>query len=251
MKRHTETDKWTKDRWFIELPPLSKLLFIFIYENCDESGFMFYDLTLWCPQLKMNPDEIKSAIVPLKKAIHTAGKREIWLRRFLFHQNRLPLDPYNDADRVVLETLEIKAPQFNSPAEMTRIILDSESHPNAIKRHKSRNNKKQPFIAPAYDDFLKYAKEQYPNIPDHRVISLYQHYVEVNWTRKTKSGTVTLSNWKATVTGRLAKYSYETDDVKKTGSRGDSTKGAMEKMKKLRGSRHNNESEQSEFEMNT
>lgn len=37
MKRFTETDKW-KDGWFLSLTPQEKLLFFYLFENCDSAG---------------------------------------------------------------------------------------------------------------------------------------------------------------------------------------------------------------------
>ena len=35
--RYTNSDKWT-DSWFSDLSANAKLLFIFLYENCDNAG---------------------------------------------------------------------------------------------------------------------------------------------------------------------------------------------------------------------
>ena len=36
--RFTDTNKW-RDAWFLDLAPMEKLLWVYLYENCDIAGF--------------------------------------------------------------------------------------------------------------------------------------------------------------------------------------------------------------------
>jgi hypothetical protein len=44
MKRFTDTDKWTKNKWFRLMPNEYKILWLFILDNCDMVGVWEEDI---------------------------------------------------------------------------------------------------------------------------------------------------------------------------------------------------------------
>ena len=56
MTRLVETDRW-KDAFFVELHPNAKLLLSYLYDNCNEAGFIDAQFTVWSSQLKIEKND--------------------------------------------------------------------------------------------------------------------------------------------------------------------------------------------------
>ncbi|NMB81910.1 MAG: hypothetical protein GYA14_08835, partial [Ignavibacteria bacterium] len=59
--RFTNTDKWA-DSWFANLKPIEKLLFIYLYENCDIAGFIEINLKRWAVDIGAELKTIEGAL---------------------------------------------------------------------------------------------------------------------------------------------------------------------------------------------
>ncbi len=102
--RFTETDKW-RDKWFRQLPPQQKLLFLWLIDNCDAAGFWEVDLDLAAHEIGTPKTRISGAFQGLNRAYLQRGEY-IWIRRFIQVQRNWPLNPKNNAHKNILSKLE-------------------------------------------------------------------------------------------------------------------------------------------------
>lgn len=169
MIRLTETDKWGNDDWFIGLKPLDKLLFIFIYENCDDAGFINIEWNAWRNKTGMTTDEITRGLAAIKKVLVSDGKKGLWLKKFLFYQGKLPLNPKDPEHVIIANKLQIKAKEFSNNVEILELLS-----------HQKGRKVKKGFTAPSEDEFINYAVRTHgTKVED--ALSLYNHYVSVGW----------------------------------------------------------------------
>jgi len=101
--RFTDSEKWN-DPWFRRLPSESKLLFLYLCDQCDVAGFWEIDTELAAIYTKLDEETVKQALGALGEKIATNG-RHIWLRNFIRRQNNLPLNPTNNAHRGIIKRL--------------------------------------------------------------------------------------------------------------------------------------------------
>ncbi len=77
--RYTNTDKWV-DNWFSELSPLSKLLFMYLCDQCDIAGFLEVNIKTIAFELGTDRKSIEKAFVELcpddKQEIKKASREE-------------------------------------------------------------------------------------------------------------------------------------------------------------------------------
>ncbi len=100
--RFTNSDKWT-DSWFSDLSPNGKLLFIFLYENCDNAGFYEVNKKFMLFLLGFSEVELKDAIKELGKSyIKSKDGSRVWLKNFLKHQKKTPLNFSNNSHKQVI-----------------------------------------------------------------------------------------------------------------------------------------------------
>jgi hypothetical protein len=85
MKRLVETDRW-KDSFFVELHPNAKLLLSYMYDNCNEAGFIDLNWVIWSSQLNMQQEFIKTSLIALSSLLVSDKKRNYLLKNFLKHQ---------------------------------------------------------------------------------------------------------------------------------------------------------------------
>jgi len=112
--RFTNTDKWA-DAWFSNLKPNEKLLYIYLYENCDIAGFIELNMKRWGIDIGYNKLIIEGALKGLGRGlIYSDSKDCIFLRNFLKHQKNLPLTPdKNPAHRGIIRKFEEYKLKFN------------------------------------------------------------------------------------------------------------------------------------------
>lgn len=122
--RFTNTDKWV-DTWFSDLKPLSKLLFMYLCDQCDIAGFLELNIRTISFEVGTDRASIERAFNELypedKQTIDGAARGEelqtprilysldrkfIFIRNFIKHQRNLPLNENNKAHRGILKRLE-------------------------------------------------------------------------------------------------------------------------------------------------
>ena len=118
-KRFTETDKWRSPS-FRKLPPEDKLIYFFIYENCDNAGFMELDLELISFHTLIPVEGVRTAIKSLCSRFDIIDG-VLWVREFLFDQKNIPLNPMNNAHKqiatIIAERTEFLDAQDLLPCE--------------------------------------------------------------------------------------------------------------------------------------
>jgi hypothetical protein len=191
MIRKTNTEKW-KDAWFTGLSPTEKLVFVFLTENCDIAGVYEINLNLMAnligitvADLKKSLGSLQRSFVPNKKGTET---RKIWLKKFLLHQNCLPLQSDNEDHMKIKFMLESSLNDFDNPKDMLQII-ESVAQPKVIKKEP----KSKKFKAPEWIEFWEYYKSIFDN--ESTAQSLYDHYISVGWTVGNKK----MVDWKASI----------------------------------------------------
>lgn len=105
--RFTDTNKW-HDEWFIDLPPLAKLLFNYLCDNCDSAGFFELSMKKLRDDLHpMTDEEIKSAFQSIsKKYVLSRDKKILLLINFIKHQKNTPLNHRNAAHKGIFSRVE-------------------------------------------------------------------------------------------------------------------------------------------------
>jgi len=88
-KRHTDTDKWTNNRWFQRLPGKYKLLWFYMWDMCDNVGVWSADLDLAMlmlgPSFTFTEDEALEALGDHVEVIDEKTK-EWWIIEYCeFH----------------------------------------------------------------------------------------------------------------------------------------------------------------------
>lgn len=125
MKRYTETNKWN-DAWYLNLSPGAKALLCYIYDNCDEAGFMDLLTKRMIEDVKFaTREDFLASLAELKQALGVdISRKKIWLSIFLRQEMKLPLNPLLPEHSYIIEKLRRNLAQFNNDARI-RDILDT------------------------------------------------------------------------------------------------------------------------------
>ena len=191
MIRITKTEKW-KDVFFLNLKPTAKLVFIYIYENCDDAGFFDLNFDKTANDIGISREDVALSMKSLEKTfIVSSDSEKLWLRKFLLHQNRLPLDLKTDEGNYIKLQIENNMHKFKDLKEFENIVDNT--------RKKSRSKSANDFIKPSVDDIVNH----FINEPDwsfitrQEILELYQYYEGVGW----KVGKKNMVDWKLAFIG--------------------------------------------------
>jgi hypothetical protein len=96
------------------LKPYEKLLFIYLYENCDIAGFIELNIKRWNTDLGLNKKLIEGALKGLQRGLIYSNLNDcVYIRTFLKHQKNLPLNPEkNMAHRGIIKRFDVYKNKF-------------------------------------------------------------------------------------------------------------------------------------------
>lgn len=112
--RYSDTLKW-EDEWFVDLATIEKLLFLYLYDNCDIAGFFELSYRKISFDLGCKESEIKGALEGLNKGVFISDDGKCLLvKNFIKHQKNLPLNPDNKAHMEILKRVSLYIGKFNN-----------------------------------------------------------------------------------------------------------------------------------------
>lgn len=191
MKRLVETDRW-KDSWFIELHPYPKLLLCYLYDNCNEAGFIDYNLGLWLAQINgvvtkkrysiFTKQDLVYALEDLQDKLLSDKKKKLFIKDFLLHQNKLPLIKGNEEHELIISKLQSSLSKFDDAPEIKK-ILDGITEPKKVEEVEEKGKKKRgdKFTPPSFDELKEYYLSQKPDAELSAIEDIYDHYVSCGW----------------------------------------------------------------------
>ena len=134
-KRLTETEKWKK-QWWRELAPSTKLLMIYLFDNCDPAGIWQPDLPLAEFQIGMRLDR-EEIDTKLAKKVKVLPDGKWFIEGFVKFQKGVEikeLNPSNKAHLGVLRCLEKYKKTDFADAEQGQLFEDcNKPHQSPIK----------------------------------------------------------------------------------------------------------------------
>ena len=83
MKRFTETTKWN-DSWFMNLTPLSKLLWLHLLDHCDNAGVI--ELNTKLASFHIGEPINEKHIIELSSRFKTLPNGKLWIEKFIQFQ---------------------------------------------------------------------------------------------------------------------------------------------------------------------
>ena len=112
--RYSDTLKW-QDEWFVDLTSIEKLLFLYLYDNCDIAGFFELSYRKISFDLGCKEAEVKGALEGLNKGVFISNDGKCLLvKNFIKHQKNLPLNPDNKAHIGILKRVSLYIQKFNN-----------------------------------------------------------------------------------------------------------------------------------------
>lgn len=242
MKRLVETERW-RDSFFVELHPNAKLLLSYIYDTCNDAGFIDLNWAIWESQLNMPKDFIKTSLNALQKLLLSDKKKKLFIKDFLKHQRKLPLIKGNEESDLIIEKLESNLKKFNDAPEILE-ILNSVRLPEKEEEKESTRSPRKKFSAPKYEVFEEYYLSEKPETDIENIKDLYDHYVKVGW--KTTSGTK-ISDYEAAIRNAIRRdekksntYQGQRQYKNDKPSRTEVTLNVVDTLKKQNAAKHGN-----------
>jgi hypothetical protein len=181
--RFTNTDKWN-DAWFSNLKPNEKLLFIYLYENCDMAGFIELNEKRWSIDIGITQGTIKGAIKGLGRGLIISETNDcLFIRNYLKHQKNLPLIPEkNPAHRGILKSFEnykhkFKIENINEFIEGACKGLGSPLGNGNGNGNGKKGSKK--FVKPELSEVKNYFSEN--GYSEEAAETAYKYYDTANW----------------------------------------------------------------------
>lgn len=163
MKRWTETNKW-KDKWFMSLTPIQKLIWGYLIDNCDNAGFFEINSRVDSFLIGISEQEYLGAYEGLMRGlIYSHDKAKIWLKKFLFHQKNIPLNPANNAHKqiigIVIENIKHFDYNFSNLGAYEGLISPLGKGNNKGKGKEERGEGENISVVFTLDDLRKYLNE--------------------------------------------------------------------------------------------
>jgi hypothetical protein len=231
MKRLVETDRW-KDSYFIELHPNSKLLLSYLYDNCNHAGIFDVHFPTMCVQLKMNKDDVKTAISELQPLLISDKKNKLFIKDFLKHQMKLPLIRGVEESDFIISKLEDSLIKFHNAKEISDILDKVKEKEKEVVDDKKKTTTRTRFIPPTYEVFEAAFYKEKPDAIEVNIRNLYDHYVSVGW--KTKGGTA-IKDYEAAIRKNMnndfSNSNRNTHHNKEKQSRSETTFNVVEELK--------------------
>jgi hypothetical protein len=108
-----------------------------------------------------------------KTFLVSADSEKIWIKKFLLHQNRLPLDLKTNEGNFIKFQIESNVPKFNNASEFEEIVK------NVKKKTRSKMSE---FVKPTLEDVLNNFKDgEWSFITKEEIEGLYDYYESVGW----------------------------------------------------------------------
>lgn len=113
MARFTAPEKWN-DEWFSNLPPIQKLVFLYLVDRCDNAGFFEINKRIDAFLIGLTEEDFLSHLRALKKTyIASIDGRKIWIKNYLKYQKNIPLNPDNNAHKQIITFISSNLKIFN------------------------------------------------------------------------------------------------------------------------------------------
>lgn len=220
----TNPSKWS-DLWFSNLSPHGKLLFIFLYENCDNAGFYEINEKFLMFYLGIERDELIEAIKQIKKSyIKSEDNTVLWLRKYLKHQKMLPLNPRNNAHKQIIFILEDKTSNeemFKSCKEM-KALIPVEKVKRKTRISDSSTTSKQ-MVKPTIEEVFIDMKSKEFSPAEVESKRFWNFFESKGW----KVGKQPMKVWRSAVNTWIDNW-YERNKIQKKSSKLDNIKEAHE-----------------------
>lgn len=202
MYRLTSTNKWD-DTWYADLSNDSKILLSYIVDRCDNAGFFEINKKLLRANISVTEERLRECFIEIKKAyIMSVDKKTIWIRNFLKHQRKLPLNGNSKIYSQIIKNLRqniIDVNRFPKNKEISS-LLPVEFLP-IQKKKDSDSEKEERFKKPTLEEVVEYMKiKELPNY-ESEAKSFYNFYESKGW----KVGRNTMKSWKSAIDGTWAK----------------------------------------------
>lgn len=183
MIRIGKSEKWN-DSFFLNLGVQEKLLFIYLYENCDEAGFFDINFEKMNRETGITNEEIGKCLNNLQKTyLLNQQSTKLWIKKFLLHQNKLPIDLKSTDGNFIKFQLENNMLDFGNPKEFYSIV----SNPKKNSRKKTDG-----FTKPTLQEIVDNFKTgEWSHITKDEIINLYDYYESVGW----KVGNKKMADW--------------------------------------------------------
>lgn len=225
--RISNIEKW-KDMWFLDLSPISKILFFYFVENCDNAGFFEVNKKLILFQTGLTEDELMTAGTELKKSyIKSKDGTVLWFRNFLKYQKKLPLNYSNRSHKQIIYIIEenlANENKFKGNSVIKSLLPDYKKF-NETKENNStdievvekvsespsfsESNVRVRFVKPTIKEIYDYMVEKEFEFAKNQSEMFFSYYESQGW----KVGKHSMKDWKSAIIGWMKRF-YDKNKIK-------------------------------------